>query len=183
MCRTRAHVSLARAVVGCVAAILVVCLSGEFATCFAHSQMADPRLEKAYRFVQGGWIYVHLEGSPGEIGYQHGYLLAAEIEDAFRAVQLRDTHDTGRDWTFFRQTAREMLWPHVEAEYREELQGIAEGLKAKGVELDVDDVVALNAFEELADYYVPWLNLREHVQNPPRLVAPVIAALSLPQAV
>jgi hypothetical protein len=145
--------------------------------------MADPRLEKAYRFVQGGWIYVHLEGSPGEIGYQHGYLLAAEIEDAFRAVQLRDTHDTGRDWTFFRQTAREMLWPHVEAEYREELQGIAEGLKAKGVELDVDDVVALNAFEELADYYVPWLNLREHVQNPPRLVAPVIAALSLPQAV
>ncbi len=36
----------------------------------------DPRLRKAYRFQQGGWMYVHLEGSPSEIGFQHGYLLA-----------------------------------------------------------------------------------------------------------
>ena len=52
----------------------------------------DPRLEKAYRFQQGGWTYVHLEGSPTEIGYQHGYLLAPEIQDAFEAIRLFDTH-------------------------------------------------------------------------------------------
>ena len=33
----------------------------------------------------GGWIYVHLEGSPHDIGFQHGYLLAPEIADAFAA--------------------------------------------------------------------------------------------------
>jgi hypothetical protein len=47
------------------------------------SASPDPRLQSAYRFQQGGWTYVHLEGSPGQIGFQHGYLLAREIADAF----------------------------------------------------------------------------------------------------
>ena len=84
-----------------------------------------------------------------------------------RAVKLRDTHDTHRDWGFFRQAAREMLWPRIDPEYQEELQGIAEGLKAQGVALDLDDVVALNAFEEVADYYVPWYNAQHKVANAP----------------
>lgn len=119
---------------------------------------SDPRLQKAYRFQQGGWTYVHLEGSPSDIGFQHGYLLAAEIEDAFEAIKLFDTRQTQRDWGFFRKMAREMLWPHIDTEYQQELQGIADGVKAHGVDLDVYDIVALNAFEEVPDYYVPWLN-------------------------
>jgi phospholipase B-like protein len=119
---------------------------------------SDPRLQKAYRFQQGGWTYVHLEGSPSAMGFQHGYLLAPEIGDAFEAIKLFDTHQTQRDWEFFRTTARQMLWPHIDAEYQQELQGIADGVKAHGVDLDVYDIVALNAFEEVPDYYVPWLN-------------------------
>ncbi len=132
----------------------------------------DPRLAKAYRFEQGGWLYVHLEGTPAQIGYQHGALLAPEIADAFHAIQLSDTHRTQRDWEFFRKTAREVLWPRIDAEYQEELRGIAEGLKAAGVDLDVYDVVALNAFEEVPDYYLPWLNKKERAANAPRLVSP-----------
>ena len=132
---------------------------------------SDPRLQKAYRFERGGWVYVHLEGSPSEMGYQHGYLLATEIDDALHAVQLNDTHRTQKDWEFFRKAAREMLWPHIDAEYQQELQGIADGAKAGGVNLDVYDIVALNAFEEVPDYYLPWLNKREHAQNAPKLVA------------
>jgi Phospholipase B len=138
---------------------------------------SDSRLEKAYRFQQGGWTYVHLEGSPSAIGFQHGYLLAAEIADALEAIKLFDTHQTQRDWEFFRKTAREMLWPHIDAEYQQELQGIADGVKAhgvnlNGVELDVYDIVALNAFEEVPDYYVPWLNKREKSAEAPKLAAP-----------
>ena len=138
---------------------------------------ADPRLQKAYRFQRGGWTYVHLEGSPSDIGFQHGYLLAPEIDDAFHALQLQDTHRTKRDWQFFRKAAREMLWPHIDSEYRQELQGIVEGLNAHGIKLDLDDVVALNAFEELADYYVPWLDKKQRNKektenNIPRLVPP-----------
>jgi hypothetical protein len=136
------------------------------------SAQADPRLRGAYRFDRSGWVYVHLEGSPGQIGFQHGYLLAPEISDAFEAVRLLDTHQTKRDWEFFRKAAREMLWPKIDKEYQEELAGIAEGLKTRGVSMDRDDVVALNAFEELPDYYVPWLNAKEKVANAPRLVSP-----------
>jgi hypothetical protein len=138
----------------------------------AKAQASDPRLEKSYRFQKGGWTYVHLEGSPAEIGYQHGYLLAAEIEDALQAVKLFDTHETQKDWEFFRTTAREMLWPHIDAEYRQELQGIADGAKAHGTDVDVYDIVALNAFEEVPDYYVPWLNKKEKAAKNTKLAAP-----------
>jgi len=117
----------------------------------------DPRLSSAYRFGRNGWIFVHLEGTASQIGYQHGYLLAPEIEEAFRAVRLHDTHTTGRDWSFFRTTAQQILWPHIDNEYRQELDGITEGLKARGVPMDVWDVVALNAMEEIPGYYIPWL--------------------------
>jgi hypothetical protein len=114
--------------------------------------------DKGYRFDRGGWIYVHLEGSPHDIGYQHGYLLAPEIADAFQSFRLEATHNSGRDWEFFRRAAREMLWPKIDPEYQAELQGIADGLQANKTKLDLDDIVALNAFQELPDYYVPWLN-------------------------
>src|SRR5271167_1461500 len=118
----------------------------------------NPILAKAYRFERGGWIYVHLEGAPHDIGYQHGFLLATEIADGFAAASLEMTHNSNRDWEFFRRAAREMLWPKIDPEYQAELQGIVEGLRARQVKLDLYDIVALNAFMELGDYYVPWLD-------------------------
>jgi Phospholipase B len=117
---------------------------------------------KGYRFERSGWIYVHLEGSPLEIGYQHGYLLAPEIAEAFATVRLEMTHDTGRDWDFFRRTAHEMLWPKIDSEYQLELRGMVNGLRVQGTNLDLDDLVAFNAFSELPDYYVPWLSSQGH---------------------
>lgn len=138
----------------------------------AQEKGADARLRGAYRFERGGWIYVHLEGAPKRIGFQHGYLLAPEIDDALQAIKLSDTRSTKRDWDFFRKAAREMLWPKIDAEYQEELEGIVEGVRARGINADIDDVVALNAFEELPDYYVPWYNAQHKVARAPRLVSP-----------
>src|SRR5437763_1315472 len=113
----------------------------------------DPRLKKASRAVEhAGWIQVHLEGSPAEIGFQHGYLLAAEIEDNLREISAEMKHDEKKDWSFFRKTAEENFWPHIGQEYRDELTGIAEGVKAHGGKLDVWDIVALNAWLELPYY-------------------------------
>ena len=147
----------------------------EGAIAYARERAAshDPRLKGAYSFERGGWVYVHLEGEPEAIGFQHGYLLAQEIEDAFPAVEAGMMHSTKRDWPFFRQVAREMLWPKLDPEYQQELQGIAAGLNARtGSRLDVYDIVALNSFEELPDYYVPWLNKHEKVANAPDLKSP-----------
>lgn len=156
-------------------AVAVLALCGSMSAAAKKQDAAktgDARLKAAYRFERGGWVYVHLEGSPSDIGYQHGYLLAPEIEDGFKTVQLLDVYRTKRDWNFYRATAQNVLWPHIEAEYREELQGIADGLKAHGSTMDVWDVVALNAMEEVPDYYVPTLNRQEKAQNAPDLKAP-----------
>ena len=133
----------------------------------------DPRLTGTHRFEDGGWIYVHLEGDPASVGFQHGYLLGPEIEDAFAAVSAGMMHETQRDWTFFRTAAREMLWPKIDTEFQQELQGIVDGLRARtNSKLDVDDIVAMNAFEELPDYYVPWYNKQQKAAHAPNLKSP-----------
>jgi len=132
---------------------------------------AQAKAHPSYRFEKGGWTYVHLEGSPAQIGFEHGQLLSTEIEDMVRVIRLESTHATKRDWQFFREAGRRMLWPHIDAEYREELEGIARGVQSKGVKLDVWDIVALNGGIELPQYYLPWLDKREHAANAPH-VAP-----------
>ncbi|HVN10377.1 MAG TPA: C45 family peptidase [Patescibacteria group bacterium] len=146
----------------------------------AQSKVDSPniRLRGSYRFEDGGWIYVHLEGEARNMGYQHGTLLANEIVDALDAVRLDSTYRTKRDWNFYRETAKNILWPHIDAEYQEELEGIATGVNSRLQReaakplLDVWDIVALNAFEEVPDYYVPVLNAREGRPNPPMATAP-----------
>jgi hypothetical protein len=134
---------------------------------------ADARLAKASRAPErNGWIYVHLEGSPAVIGYQHGYLLAPEIADAQKVIALVLERDTKKGWQFFRDAAKKVLWPHIEPEYRAELQGIADGLNAHGVKLDVWDVTALNAWLELSPYWFKWQEQQQGRTPPPGLTAP-----------
>jgi hypothetical protein len=111
-----------------------------------------------------------LEGSPGQIGFQHGYLLAPEIADALKVIQLTLPHETKRDWAFLRQAAETILWPRVDEEYREELRGISEGLAARGVKVDVTDVVVLNSFLELP-YYTDALDEKKTSSAPERCSA------------
>jgi len=136
---------------------------------------SDARLKGAYRFEDGGWIYVHLEGTPELVGFQHGYLLSAEITDALRAVRLDSVYRTRRSWKFFRDTASTILWPHIDGEYQKELTAIADGVNAHDAAaspVDVWDIVALNAFEEVPDYYVPVLDAKERRPVPPLAAAP-----------
>ena len=129
-------------------------------------------MKSAYRFERDHWIYLHLEGSPRQLGYQHGWLLAPEIADALAAVKLDETHATKRDWQFFRDTAKDVLWPHIDPEYRTELRGIVEGATAHGDQLDLWDIVALNAMEEVTYYYVPTLDRQQKMAGAPNLKAP-----------
>lgn len=129
---------------------------------FAGPEHPETVLRRASRSApQNGWVQVHLEGSPAEIGYQHGNILSREIADLQKVISLELEHDTKKDWEFFRKAAEDVLWPKIEAEYREELQGIVDGLASRGVRLDIWDVVALNAFLELGPYYVPYWEKRQ----------------------
>ena len=115
-------------------------------------------LAKASREDKNGWIYVHLEGSPSEIGYQHGYLLAKDIDTSIRALDCLLQHDTKRNWQFYRAAAKSFLWDKLDREYKEEINGIVAGLQAHHLKYDSLDITAYNAMEELAFYYVPMLD-------------------------
>ncbi len=130
---------------------------------------ADP-LQGSYRLERAGWIFVHLEGPPQRLGFQHGALLAPEIRDLLRVLApfLRQT--TGRDWAFYRDAGEKILWPKVDAEYQAEIDGIVAGARARGVAADRWDIVALNALEELPSYYLPWLEKQQG--KPPTTRAP-----------
>jgi hypothetical protein len=155
------------------AILTLVLLFGAAIALVSREPQPDPRLKNAFRRpARNGWTYVHLEGAPADIGYQHGFLLAPEIRDAEKVISLELTHDTKRNWKFFREAARNDLWPHIEAQYRTELEGIADGLHARGVKLDVWDVVAINAFLEWNPYYVNWYDKQHHVAPASKSTAP-----------
>jgi hypothetical protein len=124
----------------------------------------------SYRFERSGWIFVHLEGTPAQVGFQHGYQLAPEIADLLRVVKPLLEKGSKRGWAFYRETAEKVLWPGIDQEYRTELDGIVAGLTAQGVKTDRWDIVALNGLEELPDYYVPWLDKQQG--KPPQGKAP-----------
>src|SRR5262249_40908754 len=125
---------------------------------------------------RNGWIYVHLEGTPDQVGYQHGYWLAPEIKEALRVFSQYLPHTTRRDWQFYRHSAHSLFWDKIGDEYQREISGIARGANARLIagsrkgeildkgdgefRIDVDDILALNAWIELAQYYVPSLQAR-----------------------
>jgi hypothetical protein len=151
------------------ALLLLLCAAFSLAS---RERQADPRLKNSYRRPEkSGWTFVHLEGTPAEVGFQHGYLLAREIRDGLKVVELELTHDNNKSWGFFRHAGQEMLWPHIEQEYRDELKGIADGANAHGVKLDVWDIVAMNATMEWG-YYVHEYDRQNLIQSPASVTAP-----------
>ena len=125
------------------------------------NQPTENRLGNASKENKNGWVYVHLEGTPSNIGYQHGYLLANEIDTAIQAVSYDLEHETKKDWNFYRTAAKNFLWDKLDTEYKDEIRGIAEGLQAQKKNYDTLDITAYNALEELAYYYVPQLMDKE----------------------
>lgn len=153
---------------------IVVVMGGMLCGAMAatHSGKADVRMKGAYRHpAVNGWTQLHLEGTPSEIGFQHGALLASEIADLQKVFVLELSHDTGKDWKFFRDAAQNMMWPHIETEYREEMQGIADGLKSHGVALDLWDVVAMNGSQEWS-YYVEQYDKEHKIASLSTVTAP-----------
>ncbi len=154
------------------AAFVVSCLlvCGVAASLFSQGAPASARLEGAFRSPEkNGWTFVHLQGTPSDVGYQHGSLLATEIQEMKGLVEFELKHDTDKPWSFYRAAARDMMWPRIDREYREELQGIADGAQSRGVKVDVWDIVALNGMLEWP-YYVKQYDKQHKLSSPASLV-------------
>ncbi len=119
------------------------------------SRAAVKTFGPAYRYPTGGWIYLHIEGEPYERGYQHGYLMAHEIERYIdRCAAQLDSKSRKQAWFTGRTTANALFLRGFDQEILQEMKGIAEGAAAAGAKwdgrpVDLDDIVAANTVTEL----------------------------------
>lgn len=139
--------------------LAVVCLLAIFLLALPLAALAGEskivRYGKGYRFDKNGWIYVHIEGEPYERGFQHGYLVAKELEVIMKSLKYLTYHDTGKHWEFFTDAAEKMWTKWLDKEFLDEIKGIAAGAQKRGVKITWQDVLAWNGQEEIMDYWWP----------------------------
>jgi len=127
--------------------------------------MSDPEIakqqseweKKSSRFDANGWIYLHVEGSPFERGFQHGYLLANEILDALRTSKYLAKWDTGEEFEVFVKAATEIFPRRMDDEFLEEIKGITEGVNraSRTQKVTFDEILAWNGYQELLGNWWP----------------------------
>jgi hypothetical protein len=112
-------------------------------------------LSRANRHEKAGWVYVHIEGSPRERGFQHGYLLAKEIASGIRAMRGDWEYQTATEWSWLLEKASKMFAGRIDKENLAELDGIVEGMQTAGVACSREEIIAYNAYLELIWYWWP----------------------------
>ena len=126
---------------------------------------------KGYRYNIQGWVYIHIEGTPYERGYQYGYLAAPEILDMIyrwsnwvhnikfiKRMPVKNTSLTydkisEKWWELCKFIAFKNFWSQYPEEYKDEIKGIADGVRARagkvhGRLIDYKDILTLNEMQE-----------------------------------
>lgn len=129
-----------------VIVLVVACISASHANDkeLSHEEL----LEGSFVREQDGWDFIHLEGAPYQIGYQRGYHAAESAH-----YWLIGYVGTEGFWTEWRRETAETIWPMIPEEYQQEIDGIVDGMHARGYDdWDRWDVVAANAWADWAVY-------------------------------
>ncbi len=119
------------------------------------SEQQQDWLRAAERHQRAGWVYLHVEGGPREIGFQHGYLLASEIGECLRVVRAHWQHGSSMEWSWLIAHTKGFIQKGIDSETSAELHGIVEGMNTAGVQTTYDEIVTYNAELELEGYWWP----------------------------
>lgn len=111
--------------------------------------------ENYFICMKEGFKYLHLEGTPQEIGYLHGSLLAEYVQRSLEGYAHATELWQGMDWDQCRRQAT-TYWHYVPEEYEIEIEAIADGAADNGVHrpfssetVDWLDILTLNAMWDL----------------------------------
>lgn len=112
-------------------------------------------LKKSSRYEKAGWIYLHVEGTGFEIGFQHGYLLAKEINQGIVDAKINWKHVSAMEWSWLTERANTLFYDKIDPENLAELKGIADGLVAAGFQTSLAEIICYNSWIELCSYWYP----------------------------
>ena len=112
-------------------------------------------VERAQCQQKSGWQHLKVKGSPYECGFQEGYLLAGEYEDALRVYKFMTLETFGMTYEWFAEQALKLHKKMIPERWAQELQGMADGLSAAGVAATLDDLIAWNDWMEVTGYWWP----------------------------
>lgn len=112
----------------------------------------DEILKKARFDDENGIKILHIKGSPYEMGYQHGRLLADKIDLMVSRTLLATTAYVAAQTNSNLERAEEMLWigqkkaePFLPEELEEEMVGIADGVRDAGGKATLDQILLWNS--------------------------------------
>jgi hypothetical protein len=103
----------------------------------------SPAAVSQLQYQQGQWV-LYLQGSPFEMGFQHGHLLREKIHHNIQNYLkvLPKESSENRVEEFFK--AIPQVLPFIPSRFQEEMRGIAEGAQAS-----FEDILKLNLFPEM----------------------------------
>ena len=179
-------------VFSCTAIVLLFLLSS-LASSFPQTLEEDyhvttvhaAQYENGFRYNVQGWIYLHIEGDPYERGYQHGYLLSAEIVDMlhrwsniihnYKFLSRISPHLSEERyqeiseiwWNFCVSFSTKLYGDKFPEEYQEEMQGIADGAtdaggQIHGHDITYEDILTLNEMYEFLSKCERWYLNKVH---------------------
>ncbi len=136
------------------------------------STRSNNHFQEGHRYNIQGWVYIYIEGEPYNRGYQYGFLASDEIIDMikrcsnfghnidFMKIFLRKNLEKNYDelskqwWDICRVTSIKNFWDCYPDELKNEIKGIADGVKARNGtifdrDIDYNDILALNEFQNV----------------------------------
>jgi hypothetical protein len=121
-------------------------------------------MSKAWKTERAGWTYLHIEGDARARGFQHGALLSKEIADALKTQRIVWEYETGMSWSWLIAETVPFLLPRIDSENLAEIDGLVEGLASAGVTTSREEMVAYNAYIEIAGYW--WPEKKKVMESP-----------------
>ncbi len=110
--------------------------------------------ENYYFTTKQGFDYIHLEGTPEQIGYNQAILISDKIERGMESYAFLTEMRYDLTWAMCRFHGA-TYWPNIPLEYQQEIDGIAQGCQEVGAKnpdgstIDRWDVVAYNAMWDI----------------------------------
>lgn len=103
-----------------------------------------------------GWVSIHIYGDAYNRGYAHGYLLYKQLKRSHKIMKFLVKEDFKVSLKEYNATCKRLLYNIIKNNYFEiynELRGISDGCKSKGVDLSIDFLIGSNAFLSMYQYY------------------------------